>query len=99
MNARKSTSDWSSTTSIWFVLQASPFFDTLVFSKIKQKLGGQVKLVVSGGAPIALHTEEFLRVCFCCPVVQGYGLTETCAASLIAIPEKIVSISPSTGVT
>lgn len=51
-----------------------------------------MKLVVSGGAPIAKHTEEFLRVCFCCPAVQGYGLTETCAASMIAVPDTIVSV-------
>ncbi|GMH34395.1 hypothetical protein BSKO_02229 [Bryopsis sp. KO-2023] len=66
--------------------KASPIFDTLVFSKIKQKLGGHVKVVVSGGAPIARHTEEFLRVCFCCEVAQGYGLTETCAGSFLSIP-------------
>lgn len=66
--------------------KASPVFDKIVFSKVKQKLGGNVKLVVSGGAPIARHTEEFLRVCFCCEVSQGYGLTETCAGSFVTIP-------------
>ena len=81
-------------------LQASPFFDKLVFSKIKARLGGHVRLIVTGGAPLANHVEEFLKVCFCCPVVQGYGLTETCAASCIAVPDKIVSkpcISPQPG--
>ncbi|KAL3163225.1 hypothetical protein ABBQ32_009626 [Trebouxia sp. C0010 RCD-2024] len=69
--------------------QASPFFDKLVFSKIKARLGGHVRLIVTGGAPLANHVEEFLKVCFCCPVVQGFGLTETCAASCIAVPDKI----------
>jgi len=32
-------------------LQAAPVFDKVVFSKIKEKLGGRVKLVVSGEAP------------------------------------------------
>jgi len=72
-------------------LQASPFFDKLVFSKIKARLGGHVRFIVTGGAPLANHVEEFLKVCFCCPVVQGYGLTETCAASCIAVPDKTVS--------
>jgi len=67
--------------------KASPFFDRLVFSKIKARLGGHVRLILTGGAPIAPHTEEFLKVCFCAPVVQGYGLTETCAGSFITIPD------------
>jgi long-chain acyl-CoA synthetase len=67
--------------------RAAPFFDRLVFSKIKEQLGGRVRLIVSGGAPLARHTEDFLRVTMCCRVVQGYGLTETCAASFIAVPD------------
>lgn len=49
-----------------------------------------MKLIVTGGAPLAGHVEEFLKVAFCCPVVQGFGLTETCAASCIAVPDKLV---------
>lgn len=55
--------------------------------QIKTVLGGEVKWVVSGGAPLAPHIEEFLRVAMCAPVVQGYGLTESCAASFIAAPD------------
>ena len=72
-------------------LQASPFFDRLVFNKIKGRLGGRVRIIVTGGAPLAAHTEEFLKVAMCTPVVQGYGLTETCAASCIAWPDQPVS--------
>ncbi|KAL4444633.1 hypothetical protein ABPG77_002450 [Micractinium sp. CCAP 211/92] len=68
--------------------KAAPVFDKIVFSKIKEKLGGRVKLVVSGGAPLARHVEDFLKVTMCCRVVQGYGLTETCAASFIAVPDQ-----------
>jgi len=67
--------------------KAAPFFDRLVFRKVKQRLGGNVKLLVSGGAPLAPHVEDFLKVAMCAPVVQGYGLTETCAASCIAVPD------------
>ena len=73
--------------------QASPFFDKLVFSKVKERLGGRVRLIVTGGAPLARHVEDFLKVCMCCPVIQGYGLTETCAASFIATPDVSVSLS------
>jgi long-chain acyl-CoA synthetase len=37
---------------------------------VKQRLGGHVKLIVSGGAPLAPHVEEFLKVTMCTPVVQ-----------------------------
>ena len=57
------------------VESASWLADTIVFSKIKGLLGGRVRVIVSGGAPIARHTEEFVRVAMCAKFVQGYGLT------------------------
>eukprot|EP00887_Chlorella_sp_A99_P003085 scaffold9.g3085.t1 len=63
------------------------YLQQIVFSKIKEKLGGRVRLIVSGGAPLARHVEDFLKVCMCCRVVQGYGLTESCASSFIAVPD------------
>ena len=75
-------------------MQASPLFDKVVFSKVKAALGGRVKLIVTGGAPLARHVEDFLKVTMCCPVVQGYGLTETCAASFIAVPDQAVRTPP-----
>eukprot|EP00798_Chlamydomonas_sp_ICE-L_P010285 gene10285-8207_t len=50
--------------------KAAPFFDKIVFSKVAKALGGNVKVVVSGGAPLAPHVEDFLRATMCCPVVQ-----------------------------
>eukprot|EP00955_Chlamydomonas_euryale_P029712 313028-Chlamydomonas_euryale.AAC.1 len=46
----------------------------LVFSKVAARLGGKVKIVISGGAPLSAHVEEFLRVAMCCPVVQVCAL-------------------------
>jgi len=69
--------------------RASPLFDWLVFNKVKMGLGGRVRLVISGAAPLSGHVEEFLRVIMCSPVLQGYGLTETCAASFIQVPDVI----------
>eukprot|EP00878_Enallax_costatus_P014704 GHUV01015380.1.p1 GENE.GHUV01015380.1~~GHUV01015380.1.p1 ORF type:complete len:524 (+),score=162.60 GHUV01015380.1:1230-2801(+) len=69
--------------------QASPLFDRVVFSKIKSRLGGRVRVICSGGAPLAADVEEFLRVTMCTAVVQGYGMTETCcAAGCITIPDN-----------
>ncbi|CAG9463780.1 unnamed protein product [Pedinophyceae sp. YPF-701] len=72
-------------------LAASPLADKLVFSKVKGALGGNVRLILSGGAPLAKHVEEFLKVAFCARVCQGYGLTETCAASFVGNPNDLAS--------
>ena len=39
-------------------------------SQIKARLGGCVRVIISGGAPLAPHVEEFLRVAMCVPVAQ-----------------------------
>jgi long-subunit acyl-CoA synthetase (AMP-forming) len=41
---------------------------------VKERLGGKLKIIVSGGAPLAASVEEFLRVVTCTHVVQGYGM-------------------------
>jgi len=61
----------------------APLWDRLVFSKIRAKLGGHVRLLSSGASPISSEVFTFLRVCFGCAVLEGYGMTET--ACLISI--------------
>ncbi|KAE9606448.1 putative long-chain-fatty-acid--CoA ligase [Lupinus albus] len=62
----------------------SPFWDKLVFNKIKAKLGGRVRLMVSGASPLSPDILEFLRICFGGRVAEGYGMTETtCTISII----------------
>lgn len=56
----------------------------LVFNKIGKMLGGKIRIILSGGAPLSAETQRFMNICFCCPVVQGYGLTETCGGGTIA---------------
>ncbi|CAI9094303.1 OLC1v1030020C1 [Oldenlandia corymbosa var. corymbosa] len=69
--------------------EAAPVFDKIVFNKIKQGLGGNVRLILSGAAPLATHVEEFLRVVSCSHVLQGYGLTETCAGTFVSLPHEM----------
>jgi len=60
--------------------KTTPFWDSLIFSKIHQQVfGGRVDGIVSGSAPLSPKVAEFLRVCFTTKVVEGYGLTETTA--------------------
>mmetsp|Transcript_16392 Transcript_16392/g.30871 ORF Transcript_16392/g.30871 Transcript_16392/m.30871 type:complete len:680 (-) Transcript_16392:164-2203(-) len=61
-----------------------PLWDRLVFKKIAEKVGlDRVRLIVTGSAPIADHVLDFLRVVFCCSVLEGYGLSETAAGGTI----------------
>ncbi|KAH6804382.1 AMP-dependent synthetase and ligase family protein [Perilla frutescens var. frutescens] len=69
--------------------EAAPLCDKVVFSKVKQGLGGNVRLILSGAAPLASHVEEYLRVVSCSYVLQGYGLTETCAGTFVSIPDEL----------
>ncbi|KAL5155812.1 Long chain acyl-CoA synthetase 1 [Glycine soja] len=68
---------------------ASPLADLLAFRKVKARLGGRVRLIISGGAPLSSEVEEFLRVTSCAFVCQGYGLTETCGSTTLAYPDEM----------
>ncbi|KAG5123073.1 hypothetical protein JHK82_029810 [Glycine max] len=69
--------------------EASPLLDKIVFDKVKQGLGGRVRLILSGAAPLSAHVEGYLRVVTCAHVLQGYGLTETCAGTFVSLPNEI----------
>nr|XP_046152324.1 fatty acid CoA ligase Acsl3-like [Oncorhynchus gorbuscha] len=64
--------------------RSTPLCDNLVFKKVRSLLGGKTRVLLSGGAPLSAATQRFMNVCFCCPVGQGYGLTETCGAGTIS---------------
>ncbi|CAI0406754.1 unnamed protein product, partial [Linum tenue] len=51
----------------------------------KQALGGRVRILLSGAAPLPRHVEDFLRVISCSTLSQGYGLTESCGGSFTSI--------------
>jgi long-chain acyl-CoA synthetase len=49
------------------------FMDKNVFKKIADSTGGNLKLALSGGAPMASETQEFLCVTLC-HIIQGYRI-------------------------
>jgi long-chain acyl-CoA synthetase len=61
-------------------------YDKLVFRKICDSLGGNVKYMITASAPIDQQVLEFFKVCFCCPVLEGYGLTETSGGASCTFP-------------
>ncbi|KAL1349447.1 hypothetical protein AAHE18_07G157900 [Arachis hypogaea] len=54
-------------------------WDFLVFRKVRAILGGRIRFILSGGAPLSGDTQRFINICLGAPIGQGYGLTETCA--------------------
>lgn len=51
-------------------------YDRLVFNKMKAILGGKVRVMVTGSAPLDKEVADFLKIAMCCPMAEGYGQTE-----------------------
>lgn len=66
----------------------SRLWDALVFNKIRNRLLPQLKIAVTGAAPMSMETNDFLKVCLNGPVVQGFGMTETVAGVAVSVPNK-----------
>jgi len=61
----------------------TPLLNKTLFRKIRYFLGGRVRLLLSGGAPLSPDTHSLVRTCLCVPLMQGYGLTETTACASV----------------
>jgi long-chain acyl-CoA synthetase len=59
--------------------------DRLVYSKVKAKLGGRLRLPLSGGAPLAKEIAEFFHTIDIL-IIEGYGQTECTTASNVNMP-------------
>lgn len=60
--------------------------DRLVFSKLRARFGGNIKFFISGSAPLSLEMAEFFHAAGML-ILEGYGLTESSAASFVNRPE------------
>lgn len=68
--------------------RSTRLLDRIFFKRISRAVvGGKLRLMLSGGAILSKEVHEFIQVCLC-PVMQAYGLTETCAGGTSQLPNQ-----------
>ena len=66
----------------------SKIADRLVLSKVRDAVGGRVRWMVSGSAPLPAHIGQFFYGCGL-TIMEGYGLTETSPVLTVTPPEAV----------
>ncbi|MEB3212507.1 MAG: long-chain fatty acid--CoA ligase [Leptolyngbyaceae bacterium] len=61
--------------------------DRIVYRKIREATGGQVKYLISGGGSFAKHLDNFFEI-INVQILQGYGLTETSPITNVRVPHR-----------
>ncbi|KAI8998308.1 hypothetical protein BC832DRAFT_242283 [Gaertneriomyces semiglobifer] len=67
-------------------------WDRLVFKKLRLLVGGKLRYLVTGAAPISREVLDFLKVAFSIPVIEGYGQTETMAGTTVTYPVDVSAV-------
>jgi long-chain acyl-CoA synthetase len=63
-------------------------FDKLVYSKLRDAMGGRISYAVSGGAPLGERLGHYFRG-IGITILEGYGLTETTAPATVNAPTAL----------
>jgi long-chain acyl-CoA synthetase len=58
-------------------------YDRVVFNKMREALGGNVRMMLTGSAPLTSEVNDFLKIAFSTPILEGYGQTEATAFEFI----------------
>ena len=66
-------------------------YDSLLFGEARAMLGGNVRKMVTGSAPIDPQILNFLKVVFGCPITEGYALTESIGGACKTRDEDLVT--------
>ncbi|KAH9512975.1 Long-chain-fatty-acid--CoA ligase 5 [Bulinus truncatus] len=67
------------------IIRNDSVWDKFIFRAVQQALGGNVRLITTGSAPISSTVLTFLRCIVGCPILEGYGQTENAAVSTLTI--------------
>ncbi|KAK0094955.1 hypothetical protein PV326_009550 [Microctonus aethiopoides] len=67
------------------IIRNNSIWDKIAFKKIQESMGGRLRLMVVGSAPLAGNVLTFARCALGCLIVEGYGQTECCAPITLTI--------------
>ncbi|KAL0274718.1 UNVERIFIED_CONTAM: hypothetical protein PYX00_002780 [Menopon gallinae] len=67
------------------IIRNNSIWDKLIFRKVQENLGGRLRLMVVGSAPLAGNVLTFARCALGCLVVEGYGQTECTAPVTLTV--------------
>ncbi|XP_015243271.1 PREDICTED: long-chain-fatty-acid--CoA ligase 5 [Cyprinodon variegatus] len=73
------------------IIRKNSIWDKLIFNKVQESLGGRVRIMVTGAAPISPSVLSFLRAVLGCQIFEGYGQTECAAACTFTLPGDATS--------
>uniref|UniRef100_A0AAZ3PUT6 Long-chain-fatty-acid--CoA ligase n=1 Tax=Oncorhynchus tshawytscha TaxID=74940 RepID=A0AAZ3PUT6_ONCTS len=68
------------------VVRKDSLWDKLIFQKVQNSLGGRVRLMITGAAPVSPTVLTFLRAALGCQFYEGYGQTECTAGCTMSVP-------------
>ncbi|XP_041800797.1 long-chain-fatty-acid--CoA ligase 1-like [Chelmon rostratus] len=68
------------------IVRRDSIWDRLIFGKVQASLGGRVRLMITGAAPISPTVLSFLRAAIGCQFYEGYGQTECTAGCTLTMP-------------
>uniref|UniRef100_UPI003AB08716 long-chain-fatty-acid--CoA ligase 1-like isoform X1 n=1 Tax=Centroberyx gerrardi TaxID=166262 RepID=UPI003AB08716 len=68
------------------IVRRDSIWDRLIFRKVQASLGGHVRLMITGAAPISPTVLTFLRAALGCQFYEGYGQTECTAGCTMTMP-------------
>ncbi|XP_010896712.2 long-chain-fatty-acid--CoA ligase 1 [Esox lucius] len=68
------------------IVRRDSIWDKLLFSKVQASLGGRVRLMMTGAAPVSATVLMFLRAVLGCHFYEGYGQTECTAGCTMSVP-------------
>ncbi|XP_001949298.1 long-chain-fatty-acid--CoA ligase 5 [Acyrthosiphon pisum] len=67
------------------IIRKNSIWDRLVFGTLQKNMGGRLRLMITGSAPMAGNVLTFMRCALGCIVVEGYGQTECTAPITLSI--------------